>query len=565
MQMKNIFSRILYMGLMAPLLVNMQLFSQVENVPVGHQVYSFLKEMQVKGILKDYDDVILPLSKQQVITCLLKIDSIKIKLSQTEKEFLIRLEEKFGLNSRERNPVNVFDNFPSELSKNLSSDSEKHIYSLKDSVISFIADPVIEGKYIYSGNYSNNSTLLNLGATLRGSYDDWFGFNLDLSNGTVLGNRETARIDKRVAQSFTFNHTGINYFDETSGYIRLQKGIVSLEVGRERILWGNGYIDKTILSDNPPLFDFIRFGITYKKFRYDFIHGWLVQPAEYVFIDSLAGYNRTKQPKYIAINRLGYQANESLSFGATQMVIYSGRPFEAAYLNPFLFWESAQRSMNDLDNSFLSFDGRYHITDGLEVNSSIIFDDINFSYLFKDEWARYNNGEEWQAGVILTNPVLFDDMTIKVEYLQIRPYTFSHPGGGESLTYTNNSYLLGTDLQPNSARLSAEFEYRFSSRLDLNLLYSHSLHGNNIYDANGSLIRNVGGNVFENFASAYDSQYAYLLDGSREIMDKVNLDISYEFIYGYFLDVSYQYIGISNNGAKTGDNILMTTFKVNFE
>jgi hypothetical protein len=566
MRMKLKSSLLKHWGLLIPFLFSIQVYSQVETVPAEHPVYSFLKQMQVKGILKDYDDVVLPLSRKLVITDLLKIDSSKKNLTQTEIQFLFRMKEKFGLNnSGDNGSTGLFDDFPSELKNNLTRDSEKHLYSYKDSVISFFVDPILEGKYIYSSSYKNNSALLNFGGTIRGSYDNWLGYNLSGTNGAVFGNRETARLDQRVKQSFTFNHTGINYFDETSGYIRLQKGIVSFELGRDRILWGNGYIDRTILSDNPPLFDFIRFDIAYKKFRYDFLHGWLVQPAVYTFIDSLAGFERSKQPKYIAVSRLGYQANENLSFGVTQMIIYSGRPFEAAYLNPFLFWESAQRSMNDLDNSFLTFDGRYHIVNGLEASSSIIFDDINFSYLFKEEWAKYNNGEEWQAGIMLTEPIMPEDMTLKVEYLQIRPYTFSHPGGGESLTYTNNGYMLGTDLQPNSARLSAEFEYRLSSRLDLNLLCSHSLHGDNIYDASGSLVRNVGGNVFENFASAYDSQFAYLLDGNREVNDKLSIDLSYEIIYGYYFDFTYQYYRSSFNGTAANDNVLITSFKVNFE
>lgn len=564
--MKYISSLILRFSLLIVLLTTVSIYAQVENIPAGHPVYVFLKQMQVKGVLHNYDDVILPLSKQQVINDLIRIDSSKEKLTQTEKDFLLRMEEKLGINNKSGlSAINIFDNFPSELSRNLSEDSGKHIYFFRDSLVSFTADPIIEGKYIYSGNYKNNSTLLNFGAVIRGSYDNWLGFYIKGTNGAVLGNRETARFDKRVEQSFAFNHTGINYFDETSGYIRLQKGIVSLEVGRERVLLGNGYIDRTILSDNPPLFDFIRFDIAYKKFRYDFLHGWLVQPPVYILVDSLAGYDRYKQSKYIAASRIGYQANENLSFGASQMIIYSNRPFEAAYLNPFLFWESAQRSMNDLDNSFISFDGRYRIADGIETSVSIIFDDINFSYLFHNGWAKYNNGEEWQAGVILTDPIIFRDMTIRLEYLQIRPYTFSHPGGGESLTYTNNGFMLGTGLQPNSARLSAELDYRFSSKLDLNILYTHSLHGNNIYDANGNLVTNVGGNVFENFAAAYDAQYAYLLDGNREVADKINLNLSYEFIYGYYFNVSYGYYNSSLNGIASNDNVLMVSLKINFE
>ncbi len=563
--MKNIQSITKNLSLILVLILTRINFAQVENVPVDHPVYQFLKRMQVQGILNNYNDVVLPLSKQQVINDLLMIDNHKSKLTQTDLEFLERMKEKFGMsNQLEKKAVNIFDNFPSELWPNIKTDTEKHLYNFKDSSISFYIDPIAEGKFIYSSLYKNNSSLLNFGGTIRGSYDNWLGFYLQGTNGTVFGNRNVAEIDQRVEQSYTFNQTKINYFDETEGYIRLQKGIVSLQIGRERVLWGNGYINRTILSENPQPFDFIRFDIAYKKFSYNFLHGWLVQKPIVQHIDSLIGDVKFKSSKYVAISRLGYQANNLLSFGIAQMIIYSDRPFELAYLNPFLFWESAQRSLNDLDNSFLTFDGRYLITNGLEFSSSIIFDDINYSYLFKGEWAKSNNGEEWQAGAIITSPIVFEDMTIKLEYMQARPYIFSHPGIGEALTYTNNGYLLGSDLQPNSTRFSTEINYRITARSMIDISFAHTLHGNNIYDADGNLIKNFGGSAFNNF-SWYDSDYAYLLDGIREVYDDFNAYFQYEFAYGYYLNLNYKYRRSKILGNEVHENILWTSFNINFE
>ena len=537
---------------------------QVDTVPVGHPVYAFLKELQVEGIIKNYDDVVLPLSRKKVIYFLAQADSSRNNLSKTDRDFLIRMEEKLGMVPTSNKKKNLFSDFPIGFRSKLISDSEKHIYSYKDSSISFYIDPVLEGKYIYSKSLDDNSTLFNVGAVIRGSYNGWLGFYLEGSNGTISGSRNVAELDRRVKQSFTFNNTKINFFDGTSGYIRLRKGIVNLELGRERVRWGNGYIDRTILSDNPPIFDFVKFGIAYKKFRYDFLHGWLEQQPTVQYIDSLVGNVKFKPSKYVAISRMGYQANDNLSFGLTQMIIYSDRPLELAYLNPFLFWESAQRSMNDLDNSFLAFDGRYKPVNGMELSSSIIFDDINFSYLFKGEWARNNNGNEWQVGLMLTDPILFEDMTFKLEYLQIRPYTFSHPGIGEALTYSNNGYLLGTNLQPNSTRLSAEINYRFNSKLDLNILYSHSLHGNNVYDQNGNLIENFGGNFLNNL-SFYSPEYAYLLQGIREVYDYFDAGIQNEITYGYYFNIDYIYSRSKISGIERHDDILQISFIVNFE
>ena len=547
--------------------------AQVENVPANNPVYSFLKEMQVQGILKGYSDIILPLSRKKILEALEQIDHNKYKISETDKEYLERLKEKLDFYEEESfqkkltdssASSSIFDNFPSDFRKNLFGDSEKHLYRYNDKNINFYINPVAEYKYIYSSFYKNNTSLFNIGGIFRGSYDGWLGFYLLGSNGTVLGSRNVADLEQTVAQSYTFNNTKINYFPYTEGYVRLEKGIVSFQLGRERVLWGTGYINRMILSNNPPPFDFIRFNISYKSLSYNFLHGWLVQKPTFTPIDSLAGNFKTKGSKYVAMSRLGFSPGNKLSLGVTQMIIYSNRPVEAAYLTPFIFFESAQRSLNDLDNSFLSFDGRYLITNGLEINSSIIFDDLNFKRLSKGEWNGSNNGTAWQSGVIITNPLLMNDLVVKLEYVQVRPYIFSHPGLKGALTYTNNGYLLSQNVQPNSTQFSAEIDYRFSRELYAHLNYSHELHGRNIYDSQGNLIKNVGGDVFQNI-TVYDSQFANLLDGERERTDLFTLSFDYEFLYGFYGNVTYHYKNSMLNGLNSINQTLSASIRLLFE
>ncbi len=534
--------------------------AQIENVTERHPVYPFLKKMQVQGVLKNYDDFIIPFSREEVNSFLSQIDSRRNELSTSDREFLDRMKDKLSLMNEDR--INLFDEFTGELIDNLIADKEKHLYHYKDSVIFLYVDPIMEYKFIYSDIVKSSASLLNYGGVIAGSYNDWFGFYLEGTNGTVFGNRNSASIDKRVEQSFTFNNTKINFFDGTQGYLRIHKDIFNLQLGRERILWGRGNLNRMILSDNPPLFDFIKIDLSYKSLKYDFIHAWLIQPKISVFVDSLSGEIRNKPAKYLAVSRLSFTPNENISFGVSQAIIYANRPFEAAYLNPFLVWESAQRSLNDLDNSFLSLDGRYKMINGLEFNSAILIDDIHFGKLFKN-WATIHNRIAWQVGAMITSPLSFDDLTLKFEYLQIRPYIFIHPGLGESLTYTNNTYLLGFDLPPNSIRLSAELSYRLSGRMNITLRYDHSLHGNNIYDKDEKLVRNVGANIYENNTIS-DPETAYLLDGDRELTDYVSINYVYEFLYGFYLEAEYQFRRNVLMEKKTLQNILWGSVRINF-
>ncbi len=534
-------------------------FPQVENIPSTHEVYIFLSRMYAKGVLEEYDDIILPLSRRQVELYLSRISINQHNLSNIEQKKFYRLASQLGFLDSNR-VVNLFDSFPADFIQNLNYPNEKHIYSYRDSSIKFYADLLLEYKLIYSDEIDRGSSVINLGGRIRGTFDDWFGYFIEATNGSVYGSRETAIFDKRVEQSYTFNTTQIDYFDNTQGYFRLEKGQLSAQLGRERILWGTGQINKLILSENPPAFDFIKFNISYKSIKYDFLHGWLVMKPEFILINSEV--SKEKRSKYLAISRLGFNPNPDLFFGISQMIIYSNRPFEISYLNPFLFWESAQRSLNDLDNSFLSFDGKYRIVNGLLVNASAIFDDINFGRLFKGEWSGHNNGFGWQAGVTLTSPIIFDNATFDLEYLQLRPYLFSHWGFKEALTYTSNGYMLGVDLNPNSTLFSAKVEYDLSSRFTVKLKFGYSNHGNNEYDSAGIRIRNVGGNVFEPY-TLNDSMFAELLDGVREKNYRLDAGIKWEFFNNFFFNLNYTYNENSLLSTKKTNNIT-ATFKLDF-
>ena len=135
-------------------------------------------------------------------------------------------------------------------------------------------------------------------------------------------------------------------------------------------------------------------------------------------------------------------------------------------------------------------------------------------------------------------------MIINFEYLQLRPYIFSHWGYKESLTYTNNGYLLGVDLNPNSTLLSLNLSYDIIDHLKLSINYSYSLHGNNEYDSLGNRTRNVGGNVLE-YYTLYDSKFAPLLDGIRETENRIRLGFNWEFFNGFYFKFEWQYLNNS--------------------
>jgi len=540
--LKNSFIKI-YL-LVVVISISYKLPAQIINLPAENETYFFLKKMQVDGILKEYSDYVLPVPKEKIIDAIKQLDTSRQLISFVERDYLDKLKQKY-LNYN-TNQVPVFSNFPEQV----FSDKPKNLYFFYNDEITFIVNPLLDFKYIYSKN--KYASLLNAGGEVKGRYSDWFEFEISAVNGSVFGNRNVALFDKRVKQSYTFNHTEINYFDGTTGSMYFHKGIFDLQIGRDRLLWGNGYINREVLSNNPPIFDFIKLSMNYKNISYNYLHGWLSAIPRYNYYDSVNTIVKSRTPKYISIARLGYQ-DDNFATGISQIMIYAQRPMELAYLNPFLFWESAQRSMNDNDNGFLSFDGKYLIKPGIEINASIIFDDINFQRYFKGEWNTCNNRLMWQIGTILTNPISLDNVVLRMEYFQIRPFTFTHDALSDALTFTNNGYMLGPDAQPNSARLSLALDYYLSSRLRLNVEYFYQIHGNNSYDKNGKITRNVGGDV-NGYSTLDVPTVVYFLEGERDFKQMAALGLSWELFPGYYLNFNYEYHAIKFQNSFTREN-----------
>jgi hypothetical protein len=543
------------------ILLQISSFSQVENVPVDNYVYDYLKILSVKGIITGYDDMVLPLSKRTITNYLAEAESKRISLSENEKNLLDRI--KIKLDIKENNSSILFtDVFPSGLNLFFSKDKAKYFYSYKDSSLNIYLNPILEDKFIYSQDKNSNANLFNIGGKLYGSYSDWFGFYVSASNGTQTGDRFVAELDPAVNQSFTFNNTGINYFDNTEGYARIEKGKIGLEIGRERILWGRG-INKLIISNNAPVFDFLKFNASLGIFSFDFLHGWLVQPVTYTWDTILNSYVKNKSPKYIAISRIGVSPSNNLSLGVSEIIIYANRPVELAYLNPFLFYESAQRSLNDLDNSFLAFDGKFRIINGFEISSIINFDDIKFNTIGAEGFGSIQTRYAWQTNLIISNPVLPENLSLSLDYVIIRPYVFTHFGIGESLTYTNNGYLLGPNLQPNSIEFSLRLNYILNPDLIFSARYDNIRHGSNIYDSNGNLVRNVGGDVFQ-YIKLGDSRRTYILDGILDVTNKISFNLEYEFTLGFYLGFQYDYISFNKSGFENKkENNLWGVFRYN--
>lgn len=503
-----------------PCLVVTASLAQVETVPATHPVYTFLKRMEVKAVLERYHDAILPLSRKEVGTFLLTVKA-STQLTESERntatDFLSEFQHDItGSVDGFHSVINSSEpTFGAALGEEFSN-REKFLYVLKDSNVTMFVNGLvtIDGRRITGDQLGSQHTeFVQFGGRIRGTIFDKLGYYLQGTNAQFWGSRALLYRDPVISQLYTLGVGDAQNFDNSEGYARYDAGIVSVQLGKERIMWGTGYDQKMITSDNVRAYDFLRADVQYKALKYTFFHGSLLGKRSSLTFklpsDTTVSYGEpTVADKYFAAHRIEFSFPHLFDIAFQEMAIYSNRSIDLAYLNPFIVLESAQRSREERDNVLWAFDIQTHFTAGLELNATIVFDDLHFGEFFQPRWY---NRYSYQAGFMLTDPLFIPNATLMVEYTRVKPFVYAHDRSRED-SYTSLNSILGPRIGPNADSWFVRADYFPSRSLSFSVRVTFVRHGENIVDNNGVLLKNVGGDVFQGHRST-DPLDAAFLDG----------------------------------------------------
>ena len=535
---------------------------QAENLPVSHSAYAFLKRMELKGIISRYHDAILPISRKEVADFLNEIQKHEGELSSAERGFLHDFLREFQydragtLEGFHTLIDSESETFGSALAGTFS-DREKFLYAFADSNLSFFVNGLfsVDARRI-SGDAlgSDRAEFIQFGGRVRGTVFGKLGYYLLATNAHFWGSRDLLRRDRVIRQAYTLNVLNAKNFDFVEGYARFDGGIVSAQVGRERLLWGNGFSEKMIASDNVRVYDFIRADAKYKAMKYTFVHAWLLGKRTSIqFVlpsDSSVLFNEpVVADKYFAAHRIEFSFPRLFDVGGQEMVIYSNRSPDLAYLNPITLIESAQRSREERDNVFWAFDIQAHFIPRIELHGTFLLDDLNFPDLFTDTWS---DRHAIQAGAMYVDPFGIENMSLKVEYTKVKPYVFSHNRSRDN-DYGSLGAPLGPRIGPNADAWFYNVDILPTRNLSFSLGVSLERQGENWYNAAGELV-NVGGDILQPHRS-FDPQRAVFLDGILIKTSRMTFLGTYEFINQMWLDVWYEYESSRNvTDATVGKN-----------
>ncbi|MBS1515146.1 MAG: hypothetical protein JSS63_08940 [Bacteroidetes bacterium] len=539
-------------------------YGQEDNIPLSNPVYDFLKIMSVKQVIGTINDDDPNLSREDVTNFLEAIREKSNELSSVEKKFLEKYSLEFIPEYKTRdNTTSFFDNDVkfSKRARDIFSDKKKYVYLVDKEGANLYVD--FFGNLIYgkqSKQIDTSAFLFDGGFKFSGTVFNHLGYNLMFQKGALFGSGTFASIiDPRLRANYKFleNLEDIQSYDFNGGYLRYKaspiEGMdISAQIGREQLKFGFGYGERLALSGKAPDMDFLKFNFKYGIVNFTSIHG------------SAPGiYHRnvdSNYSKFWAANRLKLSFPGLFDVGMGDMVVYA-RPLDLGYLNPLIFYKFVEMSLQDRDNGLIFFDFQTNFIKNIQFQASFLMDEDFLGYL--NNMDRYNNKTGYQLGSYLYEPAGIKNLSLILEYTKIRPFVYSHLNIKNS--YTSYSDILGNQIGPNADELRVNAIYNFSDRLNVNFLFRKIREGNNVYDANGNLIDNVGGDVFVPYDFTPIKVNYPFLDGERVNTNVYQVALKYEPIVGFNFHLVYNYTGMNNITKGTFSDLSFGYLKFNLE
>ena len=522
------------------LFLSFNIFPQIENIPLNHPVYTFLKEMKVKKVLNYISEDVPNLSRFQVISYLNQIEEKIALLSETEVKILHRYKIEFDMLSYPEETTYFFHpkkDFVESLSEAFSN-KVKYFYAYSEENANVFVK--IVGHYYYGQQfepYVNNAHLFDIGFRINGTLFKHLGYNMAVIKGGAAGDRHVAElIEPKVKQSYKWveNNENIGNYEFTDGYLKYHTQPVddmnlSIQLGREQKTIGYGYGSKLVLSGDNPALDFVEFDLDYGIFEFTSIHGSTVGDYSSDVDD--------RYTKYWAFNRLKLTLENLFDVGIGENIVYSGRGIELGYLSPLGFYKFVEESIQDRDNANLYFDLQTGFIPNLEFQATFFLDENILSNL--QDLQSYTNKTAYQLGAFWYEAFTLNNFSFILEYTNIRPFVYSHYNVQN--TYSAWGTNLGHIIGPNADEIFSRVAYNLTDWIRLSLDYHFIRRGENVYDQQGNLVKNVGGDMNISHGTNPEYEDAIFLDGERFNNNIVQLNLRVEPFRDFIFNFIYSY------------------------
>lgn len=494
----------------------------VEQVPLGSDVYAFLRHLSVKGIIQGYSEAELPISEYEVALFLHQAEGVS--LSDAEEALLQKYLRTYAHEPREA--ATLFSSKDAEplLFRGLFTDEDKYLYQWYDD--STKSDLFVHGiasaELRHKLDPSESVGLLNIGGGFEGTLSGHVGYFMQTTNGTKFGSAELALEDPELNKNHNFLYfTQQQFFDFTTAELTYNNDWFTGKLAREPIEIGGGYQnDNILLSPNAPAYDFLSLSAHVGAVRYTSLVASLVADT---IADSITGSGLPL--KYLAVHDLTFSLGSDVELGFTDMMVFVQR-FELGFANPFSLLDVVKHGLQDedKDNSIMGAHARWRITPGVEVRGQMLLDDFLGSRVGTGDWQ---NKFAWQVGGMWAGAFGVSDLDWEAEWMHVEPYVYTH-WNTDDARFTNSNTLLGAQIGPNSISYWTMLRWAPSAKWIFSVQGEYVERGENIYDSSGNLLYNAGANYNLSMTPQGNPNDTRILYGRRVNIFTLSADVEFE-------------------------------------
>ncbi len=527
--------------------------AQSSLVPVQHPVYEWLHRQRILGYVPDFQLEMRPISRNQVFGHLMRVDSIigsgDSALDDFDRTHLQTYIREFARIGSPESVTTSFlggdeaiagsGGFVDRFREWLGNYREPHLYAFADSSRAFAIDGWGSVGRISGSEAGTSFSSFRDEKGIR-AYADFLGhFGLHLEAGNLAGHSgdPAVRFDPLYNKTFeaVVQQKSNSTYVEASASARL--GPVALSIGHGGMQVGPGRRTSLLLSRDASTFDWIRLDLDFKKFTYTALHGSMASDVEFgqiVFPDDTVRTNFAGA-RWLAIHRFDFRPTDRVRLGFTEMLTYSARPTDYAYLNPIAPLFFSELDSGDRDNAVWVFDGTVRPIDGVEVYGTLFIDDlVTFGDIF-NSGPEVDVDRAFDVGIDAALPY---GVEAGLRYVRIDPWVYTH--WQRLNTLDQRGFPLGHPLGPNATTREAHIGTWLPLRGYVGLSLAQSKKGLNPVDANGDLIENVGGDLELGALTADQGNFSLFENSDLQEFKTIGFEAGFEPVRGVRFDLQYQ-------------------------
>ena len=528
----------LFLLLLLPLTIKAQTVWENQN----NEVYFYLNRLSQKGII-DFQNIIQPVSRQNISTLLNELEIKSNQLSEIEKKELHFYQQEF------RNIIGEDSaNF-----KLIKKDENKRLRGLyiHDKKFQLNVDPIVSFMNVTGSR--KNFTQVSNGVGFWGQAKK-FGFQFYYrdytENGKGMDYFRSETSEPSIIKLNNIGETSQN-FSEIKGHVSYTWNNGTISVGKDHLTWGYGENGRIVLSNRAPSYPYVRFDYNpIKGLYFNYINAWLNSNL----IDSSLSYPTgigggsgelriQYRPKFMAMHSIIYKPLKGLDISVGESIVYSDK-MEIGFLIPINFFKvydnnKSNYNINAGSNGqlFLQISSRNHLKN-THLYGSLFIDEIRLSQMFNKDRSRNQLG--YTIGGTITDAFI-PYLTLGGEYTRVNPFVYTNLIAAQS--YTQYDLGLGDWMGNNFDREILFVKYTPIAKLRTYIRYQKIRKGG-------------AGTLAQQYLDK--TQPDFLFNLQKKSTD-IFIQASYEFINNLYLTGSYQYL---NHKWINGGNSINTTIQL---